>query len=191
MTRFRAFLLVTAVLAAFLGLAATRTSYPLIVATTCTNQFIRSIAAATGTGSCATVSLTADITGTLAKGNGGTGSTGKTTFSPSYSCGGGTPTSIVTNGSAFYQQVGDVVAFVLSISMANINTCTTSLIVSGLPVTVSATGGGVLTYNTSTGVFLQGLLTASGTVLTIQTTAGLFPGVSGNFLIVNGTYLAN
>lgn len=63
MTRLRALLLTTAIVAAFLGLAATRTSYPSIVATTCTNQFIRSIAAATGVGTCATVVASTDITG--------------------------------------------------------------------------------------------------------------------------------
>lgn len=45
--------------------------------TTCTNQFLRSLSAA-GTGTCATVSLTADIIGTLAVGNGGTGLTSGT-----------------------------------------------------------------------------------------------------------------
>lgn len=42
-------------------------------ASTCTNQFLRSIAAATGVGTCATVSLTADVTGVLPAANGGAG----------------------------------------------------------------------------------------------------------------------
>jgi len=41
---------------------------------TCTNQFLR-ILSALGAGTCATVSLTADVTGTLPTGNGGTGAT--------------------------------------------------------------------------------------------------------------------
>ena len=40
--------------------------------TTCTNQFVRSLNGA-GAATCATVSLTSDVTGTLAVGNGGTG----------------------------------------------------------------------------------------------------------------------
>ncbi len=39
---------------------------------TCTNQFIRSLSAS-GAATCASVSLTSDVTGTLAQGNGGTG----------------------------------------------------------------------------------------------------------------------
>lgn len=39
---------------------------------TCTNQFIRALSAA-GVATCASVSLTSDVTGTLAQGNGGTG----------------------------------------------------------------------------------------------------------------------
>ena len=41
---------------------------------TCTNQFLR-VLSAIGAGTCASVSLTADVTGTLPLGNGGTGST--------------------------------------------------------------------------------------------------------------------
>lgn len=44
----------------------------LVAATTCTNQFIRSIAIG-GSGTCATVSLTADVTGVLPSANGGAG----------------------------------------------------------------------------------------------------------------------
>ena len=40
---------------------------------TCTNQFIRALSAS-GAATCASISLTADVTGTLAQGNGGTGS---------------------------------------------------------------------------------------------------------------------
>jgi hypothetical protein len=45
-----------------------------IVATTCTAQFIRSLAAS-GAGTCATVSLTADVTGALPVANGGLAAT--------------------------------------------------------------------------------------------------------------------
>lgn len=55
MTRTRGLLLATAVVAALLGAGATRTSQILVSATSCTNQFVRSIAAATGVGTCATV----------------------------------------------------------------------------------------------------------------------------------------
>lgn len=39
---------------------------------TCTNQFVRALSAS-GAATCASVSLTSDVTGTLAQGNGGTG----------------------------------------------------------------------------------------------------------------------
>lgn len=42
--------------------------------TTCTNQFVRALNAS-GAATCSTVSLTADVTGTLPVGNGGTGAT--------------------------------------------------------------------------------------------------------------------
>lgn len=53
---------------------------------TCTNQFLR-ILSAVGAGTCATVSLTADVTGTLPLGNGGTGSTAFTAGSIPFSNG--------------------------------------------------------------------------------------------------------
>lgn len=48
-------------------------TYPPIVASACTNQFIRSLAAATGAATCASVNLASDVTGNLGTGNGGTG----------------------------------------------------------------------------------------------------------------------
>lgn len=44
-------------------------------ATTCTNQFIRSLAAGTAAGTCASVAAASDVTGTLPVANGGTGVT--------------------------------------------------------------------------------------------------------------------
>ena len=56
----------------------TTTGVPTIYAgATCTNQFVRALSAI-GAATCATVSLTADVTGTLPVGNGGTGLTSGT-----------------------------------------------------------------------------------------------------------------
>lgn len=54
--------------------------------TTCTNQFVRALSAL-GIATCASVDLTADVTGTLPVGNGGTGSTSFTAGSIPFSNG--------------------------------------------------------------------------------------------------------
>lgn len=58
---------------------------------TCTNQFIRALSAS-GAATCASISLTADVTGTLAQGNGGTGA-------GSLSCAAGE--RLTSNGTAY------------------------------------------------------------------------------------------
>lgn len=72
MTRTRAGLLALACCIAVL-VGGLRTSPILIPATTCTNQFIRSIAAATGVGTCQTVNFATDGTGIVPAANGGAG----------------------------------------------------------------------------------------------------------------------
>lgn len=98
-----------------------------IPATTCTNQFIRSIAAATGIGTCATVSLTADVTATLPPGNGGTGvaNSFNTTVTSATSIGRGQYQGSDGTSSATAGNIGEVISSaVASGSAASVTTGT-------------------------------------------------------------------
>lgn len=81
----------------------TATGVPTIYAgVTCTNQFLR-VLSAVGAGTCAPVSLTADITGTLAVANGGTGITSGTSGGVLYF--NGAPNVIASSGALTLNQI--------------------------------------------------------------------------------------
>lgn len=92
---------------------------------TCTNQFVRSLSNAY-IASCATVSLTADVTGTLPVGNGGTGQTSFTSGNLLYGTGSGGLQSAATT----------------TASCSGSASCTPFTVIGSSPVTISASGGG-------------------------------------------------
>lgn len=112
-----------------------------IAATTCTNQFIRSLAAATGVGTCAAVSLTADVTGTLPIANGGTNDTGtawtSVSLNSAVSCGGGALTTYT--GSYRWKSIGKTVFVQAQITITTVGTCAFSMSFTA-PAAVNATG---------------------------------------------------
>lgn len=96
-------------------------------AQTCTNQFMRSMSALY-IGSCATVSLTADITGTLPVANGGTGST--------------------SFGQGWLSSSGGTAALTASTSpTVNYITSTSTTATSTFAFSINTTSGGVATNN--------------------------------------------
>jgi hypothetical protein len=121
-----------------------------IVATTCTNQFIRSIAAS-GAGTCATVgssdlasslSLTTPSLGvaTATTINGASiDNTAWSTYTPSVACGAGTITTSTATG-RYKQLPGKVVAIRVDLTVTTLGSCTGNITLGNLPVSINGTG---------------------------------------------------
>lgn len=121
-----------AVLLAPLASASVQQVVSSIVATTCTNQFVRSIAS-TGGGTCATVSLTADVTGITPPANGGTGvaNSANTTVTSATSIGQGQYLGTATNDSATAGNVGQRLDFTANANTVSITSNSGKTIISG------------------------------------------------------------
>lgn len=119
-------------------------------ATICINQFVRSIAAATGTGTCASVAIGSDVSG-LGTGNAAalaiaTGSAGSF---PTYTVSSWTPTLIgsATPGTGqtyaiqvgSYEQIGRQVTARFTVNSSSLGTAAGNIRVGGLPVAPSTT----------------------------------------------------
>lgn len=155
-------------------------------ATTCTNQFIRSIAAATGIGTCATVSLTADVTGTLPVANGGTGDTGTawSSWTPTITCNSGAPTTITAD--AVSKTLGKTTWVSITFTATNIGTCTQALNFT-LPNTAAKNSTfTVVNINTVTG---KNASVAAGTSsVSVYGNGLVFPAANGEAIYLNGVY---
>lgn len=118
---------------------------------TCTNQFVRALNAS-GAATCNTVSLTADVTGTLPVGNGGTGATTITSMmDTAFSS---------TQGSVLYRNASAWVALGPGTSG--------QLLSSGGPAAnpswITASGTGTVTSVGTSGLATGGTITAAGTI---------------------------
>lgn len=166
-------------------------TYPPILATTCTNQFIRSLVAATGAGTCATVSLTADVTGTLPAANGGTGLTGNqwTAYTPTATCGTGALTGAASPGGR-YQIIGKTVFIWLSLNVSTgTGTCVTSITLSAPPGVTALTNSIVSGEDVGLTALAQtAFISASGTTFLLRTASAGFPVATNALLIYNGVF---
>lgn len=154
-----------------------------IVATTCTNQFIRSIVAATGAGTCATVSLTADVTGTLPVANGGTGNTGGTwpVTAPAAGCNAGGTITATTSLSTM-PAISKLTVIELSFTITAISAC-----LGGVTYTLPFTAQNNCVFaarNDATGAPLTAR--AVGTQLIVQASGGTAPGVLNDTIFIGG-----
>lgn len=152
---------------------------------TCTNQFLRSLAA-TGAGTCASVSLTADISGILPVANGGTGAgtltglilgNGTSAFSVAASSDVLGLWSGTCNASSYLRGDGACATTPTGTVTSVALTAPTGLTVTGSPVT----GSGTLGLTTA----LNGPVRGNGSGLITGTTA-LDTEVSGTLPVANG-----
>lgn len=134
--------------------------------TTCTNQFVRSLNGA-GVATCETVSLTADVTGTLPVANGGTGST---TLSTNLLRGNGTGVVNSFAGTSCTNQ------FVSALNGAGVATCATVDISANTNLAVTApivlTGDTVSIQQTPSFSFPAGARSATTTTATTTVALG-------------------
>jgi hypothetical protein len=161
------------------------------VATTCTNQFIRSIAAS-GAGTCATVALGSDVSGTLPIANGGTADTGTawSTFTPTITCGTGTVTSYTTQAGR-QKTLGKTTWVSVNIQVNNIGTCSGLITINGFPtLNNSATAAILFGRDDSTGQMLQCRTVASDNKCAMQIYDGTNV-TATHVLIISGTYEAS
>lgn len=162
-------------------------------ATTCTNQFVRSIAAATGVGTCATVG-TSDLASSLSlvtpNINVATATTingaaldnlAWSTYVPVATCGAGTITTQTISGR--YKTIGKTIKLQISLLITTVGTCTGAITIT-VPVAINATGQyyAMATYDLAGTTFPTIAASGnSGVVLIITPT-------SAHTYIITGTY---
>ena len=172
--------------------------------TTCTNQFVRSLNGA-GAATCATVSLTADVTGTLGYGNGGTGTTtapqgqllygGATAYQSVATSSLSVGTGLTNSGTLGYQVGGSAASISFAAIAAN-SLWANNTGASAVPTAISTSSlfaagiaGNVLTYTSAgtwvpsaTTTFSSGLAYSNGNV----TNTGVLSNVAGSGISVSG-----
>src|SRR5262245_35762367 len=145
--------------------------------TSCTNQFTRSLSAL-GVATCATVSLTSDVTGTLPVANGGTGAATLTGVLVGSGTSAVTAITSSTTGQVPRVTGANTFAFgALSLSTAAAVTGTLPVGNGGTGIT-SGTSGGVLAFTAAGTIASSGALTANRIVL--GGGAGVAPTVLGS-----------
>lgn len=145
--------------------------------TTCTNQFTRALSAL-GVATCASVSLTADVTGTLPVANGGTGATTLTGLLVGSGTSAVSAITSSTTGQVPRVTGANTFAFgALSLSTAAAITGTLPVGNGGTGIT-TGTSGGILAFTAAGTIASSGALTANRIVL--GGGAGVAPTVLGS-----------
>lgn len=154
-------------------------------ATSCSNQFIRSLAA-TGIGTCATVSLTADVTGTLPVANGGVDNTAWTSYTPTPTCQTGSGT---LSSQGYYKVAGKTVDYSITVTVTTVSTCVGYIAITAPVGSILHNGIGAckeVSTTNKTGSAQQ--LGSSGTLMLILDYTGLTMAATGANIVCSGTY---
>jgi hypothetical protein len=142
----------------------------------------------------ATIALASEVSGTLPVANGGTGDTGTawTTYSPTVTSGTGTLTTVSAT-SARYKTYGKTVHFAVTILLTTNGTGATDLRFTLPSTPVSGANYLFIARDYTGGLLLQAMngdVLGVPTVGVITTSTNTYPGVSGHYYIVSGTYEA-
>lgn len=161
--------------------------------TTCSNQFVRSIAAITGAGTCASI-VAGDmpaLTGVVSSSAGSlttafnASAPVASTYTPTFSCGSGSLGATPTINAALYTQIGKWVLISVDFTDSNNGTCAGSFRFS-LPVS-GTTLAGILAGQISDNSLALSCAADGGTAFCV-TSAGLYPLVTGNRFSASGLY---
>lgn len=161
-----------------------------IVATTCTNQLVRSIAAS-GAGTCATVALATDTSGTLAATNGGTGVSNSfnTTVTSATSIGRGQYQGTGTNDAATAGNIGEYLSNTAALGSVSLTTNTAAN-----AGTLSLTAGDwdvqcLVYFLPAASTTVDGLhASLSTTSATISSTIGFFSSLNYPSIVMGNNY---
>jgi hypothetical protein len=126
-------------------------------------------------------------TGTIKNVSGNPGAAWQT-WTPTITCGGGTPITITANA-ARYEIAAPRVSFNVQITATDIGTCTGTLNVS-LPVAAQATSSYIGAFNSTTATAKNAVTAPSFPRVDVFANGGVFPVVNGDVLRITGTYEA-
>lgn len=116
---------------------------------------------------CTGLPLTTGITGTLAKGNGGTGTTGGGSWTPVVTFGGASTGITYSTQVGKYQQIGDVVIATANIILTSKGSATGFAAIAGLPVSAPNIGVASISYYADMGTMSAATGAATGTSINL------------------------
>lgn len=140
--------------------------------------------AVVGTGCHRTAGVADAGTGTIKSVFNNTGAPWQT-WTPTVSCGAGTPTTITAAGR--YEQSGSTVKVNVTLTLTNIGTCTTTLRFT-TPTTTQGQAATLTAVNTTTFVAKIAMTAAAIARIDVLAPGVVFPGVNGDVIVVTGFY---